>query len=540
MRSRLSLTLMGVLAWGAFSFGPAMGQGVEMPVRGVGRELPPAYFDQVRQQPDLFEIGSGWISRVRASAEMSAAVTGSLPVVVVQALMADSPEPHVTSQEIQQALFDGPSAYGTLTEYYEEVSGGRLTVTGQALPWVRTSITLEEAVGDSYGLGGGTRRGDYLLEAVELADPLVDFGQFDNDGLDGIPNSGDDDGEVDAVAFQFLEVAASCGGPGIWPHRSQLRYLNGGDPYPTDDHRPDGSSIVLNDYIIQSAVDCGGDEAQKATTIAHELGHVLGLPDLYDHSQGLEPQYRRWVVGCWSLMAAGSWGCGVENREGWVRPTHLGPWEKAFLGWLDHLEEVGSVVGEEFTLAPVRSSQHVLKVPLESGAAGGQEEYLLLEYRTREGFDQDIPASGVLVYHIDPKIGGNRPCSTCPRLYRVGVLEADGNNSLRMSFLEGGNRGEPGDAWGVAGAGRITSSTNPSTRLNSDAASGVTIYDISLSGGVAHITLSSRTVPEATLLQGFLSTLVAPLTSQERAYLDSHGNQNGQYDVGDLRAYLKR
>ena len=516
------------------------GQGVEMPARGVRRALPPAYFDQIRQQPGVFEIGSGWISRARASAEMAAAVTGTLPVVVVNALMADSPEPHVTSQELQQALFDGPSQYGTLTEYYEEVSGGRLTVTGQALPWVRSSFTLEEVVGDSYGLGGGTQRGAYLLEALDLVDPTVDFGQFDNDGLDGIPNSGDDDGQVDAVAFQFLEVAASCGGPGIWPHRSRLKYQNGGAPYATDDVGADGTPIVLNDYIVQSAVDCDGVEAQKAGTIAHELGHVLGLPDLYDHSQGLEPEFRRWVVGCWSLMAAGSWGCGVDNRDGWVRPTHLGPWEKARLGWLDHLEEVGSVLGGEYTLAPVRSSQHALKVPLESGAEGGKNEYLLLEYRTKEGFDLDLPASGVLVYHIDPKIGGNRPCSTCPQVYRVGMVEADGNNSLRLSFLQGGNRGEPGDAWGVSGPGRITSSTTPSTRLNSGEASGVTIYDISISGGLAHVTLSSRTVPDASLLQEFLGDLSTPLTPQERTHLDMHGNQNGQYDVGDLRAYLKR
>jgi immune inhibitor A len=264
------------------------------------------------------------------------------------------------------------------------------------------------------------------------------------------------------------------------------------------------------------------------------------LPDLYDASQGLEPEYRRWVVGCWSLMAAGSWGCGVTNRDAWVRPTHMGPWEMDRLGWLNHLEEVGSVLGQEFTLAPVRSSAHALKIPLESGAQGGNNEYLLVEYRTKEGFDQDLPSSGVLVYHIDPKVGGNRPCSTCPQLYRVGVLEADGNNTLRLSFSQGGNRGEPGDAWGVNGPGQLTKSTYPSTRLNSGAASPVTIYDISISGGVAHITLSTQEVQQASLLRDFLGTLAAPLTAQERGYLDSHGNQNGQYDVGDFRAYLKR
>ena len=54
------------------------------------------------------------------------------------------------------------------------------------------------------------------------------------------------------------------------------------------------------------------------------------------------------------------------------------------------------------------------------------------------------------------------------------------------------------------------------------------------------MTLSTRAVPDASLLQEFLGDLSTPLTSQERAYLDGQGNQNGQYDVGDLRAYIKR
>ena len=44
--------------------GTIFGQGVEMSARGVRRSLPPAYFDQIRQQPGIFEIESGWISKI--------------------------------------------------------------------------------------------------------------------------------------------------------------------------------------------------------------------------------------------------------------------------------------------------------------------------------------------------------------------------------------------------------------------------------------------------------------------------------------------
>jgi M6 family metalloprotease-like protein len=501
---------------------------------------PPAYYERLREDSDFFRVERGWVQRTHQEILRGSPLSGDLPVVLVQGLFADSPEPHVTAQDLQASLFDGPSPYGTLSEYYEEVSGGRLSVTGTALPWFRTSLTMAQTVGSYYGLGEDARTGAYLLETLAGVDGGFDFGAFDNDGPDGIPNSGDDDGYVDAVAFQFLEISASCGGPAIWPHRSRLQYWNEDVPFITNDPAQGGGLIKVNDYTIQSAVDCGGMEVQKATTIAHELGHVLGLPDLYDSSQGLLPEQRRWVVGCWDLMAAGAWGCGTSNREDWVRPTHLGGWEKMLLGWVGGLETVPAVLDEEYTLEPIQDSEQVLRIPLEPGLPGSRGEYLLIEYRTKEGFDQDLPASGVLVYHVDPKIQRNRPCDTCPQVYMVELLEADGNNTLRLNFQQGGNRGEAGDAWGVFGPGKLTNNTYPSTRLTSGAESPVTIYQISLDGGLARIRLSSTAVPRSRLGQSFLGTAGPGLSPEEVAYLDGHGNQNGQYDVGDLRAYLRR
>ena len=518
----------------------AGGQVLDPGSMGNQRPLPPAYFHRLRQESDFFQLKDGWIQKAQSAVLRQTPLSGSLPVVLIQGLFSDSPEPHVTPEDLQRSLFDGPSDFGTLTEFYEETSGGRLTVTGLALPWVRTTLTMAEVVGGSYGLGGDARTGEYLFQTVGGADPSVDFGQFDNDGPDGVPNSGDDDGTVDGVAFQFLEVSASCGGPGIWPHRSRLQSWNEGQPFVSDDPSANGGFIVVNDYTTQSAVDCGGTDVQKATTIAHELGHVLGLPDLYDRSLGLEPEYRRWVVGCWDLMAAGSWGCGTMNREAWVRPTHFGAWEKDRLGWLSALEVVGDVLDEEYVLDPVQDGEQVLKIPMESGPISNQTEYLLLEYRTKEGFDKDLPSAGVLVYHVDPKISGNRPCDTCPQHYRVELLEADGNNTLRLNFLQGGNRGEPGDAWGFAGPGRLTNSTYPSTRRTDGSASPVTIYEISLEGGQARVRLSTHEISRSELARPFLGSSGPSVSTEEVQYLDSHGNQNGQYDVGDLRAYLKR
>lgn len=526
-----------VLGVGVVPLGPSLSWAQEAP-RVSGVRLPPAYYARVQRQPMAFQIRDGWIARAARAAEQAVAVSDTLQLAVILALFTDSPDPHFSAAEVQRVLFDGPSAYGTVSEFYGEASGGRFGLRGQAFPWVRTGLTMAETVGQSAGLGDDALTGAYLEEALQSVDPSVDFGQFDNDGPDGIPNSGDDDGRVDAVAFQFLEVAASCGGPSIWPHRSRLEYWLE-SPFVTDDRQPNGEVIVVNDYIVQSAVDCGGVEPQKATTIAHEMGHILGLPDLYDSSLGILPEQRRWVVGCWSLMAAGSWGCGVDDRVSWVRPTHLGAWERAQLGWLAEVEEANGVFGQEYTLDPVLTGERVLRIPLETGAAD-TSEYLLVEYRTQQGFDRDLPTAGVLVYHIDPQIPGNRPCSSCPQVYRIALVEADGDYSLQRTFTQGGNRGEPGDAWGVTGPGQLANGTTPSTRLNSGARSPVTIYEIAIRDGVAHVTLSSAAIAMDRLSQPFLATGAVPLTADERQYLDRFGNGNGQYDVGDLRAYLKR
>jgi M6 family metalloprotease-like protein len=517
---------VALIVW-AVATEPLSGQDIEMTAQVARVPLPQAYFDQVARRPDFFEIPGGWTRRVERTRSAGQAVAGTLPMVVVLALFADSPEPVHSAGDVQRALFDGPTPNGTLTEFYAEASGGLLAVQGRVLPWVRTGLTLAETVGSNFGLSG-TQTGVYLTMALELVDPSTDFGQFDNDGPDGMPNSGDDDGIADAVAFEFTEPAASCPGPGIWPHRSSIAAWTG-EPFATNDPRPNGEPVLVNGYIIQSTVDCSGTGIQNAATIAHELGHVLGLPDLYDSTEGLLPEERRWVVGCWSLMAAGAWGCGgTLDRTAVRRPPHFAPWEKVRLGWLPNLEVVAGTRDSTILLQPARTTGHTLRVPLSTS------EYLLVEYRDRQGFDQDLPAAGVLVYHVDEKLL-LRPCRSCPRVYHVQLLEADGNEGLVRETANGGNRGEASDVFGP-GVTRLSNATMPSTRLNSGAASSVTFHHVELVAGHAELEISTAEVALDRLVSPFLTS--GELTVEEMQFLDRVGNKNGRYDVGDLRRYL--
>ena len=86
-----------------------------MTAQVTGRRLPDAYYDRVRQQPDFFEIQNGWVAKTQRAVSAGQAVTGTLPLIVVNALFSDSPDPFIAASNIQAALFDGPSEHGTLT-----------------------------------------------------------------------------------------------------------------------------------------------------------------------------------------------------------------------------------------------------------------------------------------------------------------------------------------------------------------------------------------------------------------------------------------
>ncbi|UCD25457.1 MAG: immune inhibitor A [Gemmatimonadota bacterium] len=436
----------------------------------------------------------GWALRAERAAATGEAITGILTVMLVPALFADSDDPLATDASLRSLFFTGPSAAGTLAEFFEEASGQRLTASGDVSPWYRTSVTLEAGTGgDTSVFGIGPDFGDYLMEAITAADQVLDFGQFDNDGPDGIPNSGDDNGTVDALAFLFAEAPRSCAGAGVWPHKSGLSPRNNGVPYSSNDLAPDGSPILADGYVIISASECDGSPLSSVAIVAHELGHELRLPDLYHPiGEGIESILsvnRRWVVGCFGLMAAGAWGCGPANEFPSFGPTHFSPWSRDRLGWIS-LVTVGDVRRREYVLDAVQGSQQVLEIPLDG------EESLLAEYRPASGFDSDLPESGVLIYRHN-LAGVFRPDPQQPSAqYRIHLLEADGDSGLVKIHAEGGNRGEAGDVFASNGSvAYLSNMTHPGTQLADGTPSSVTIHSITVAGGSARIVVSTARTP---------------------------------------------
>jgi M6 family metalloprotease-like protein len=411
---------------------------------------------------------------------------GTRGMVVIPALFADSPEPFLTAEEMQAALFDGPSPRGTVGDFYSDQSGGVFTIAGEVLPWVRTSVSLEGAAGTDGTFGDSLRA--YVSEAIRIADEDVDFGRFDNDGADGVPNSGDDDGTIDGISVQFLEVAGSCGGPGIWPHLGGLAGGQGA-AFETGDLQPDGSPIRVQVYIADSAVDCSGERMQGPEVMVHEIGHLIGLPDYYRQAEGLQPWQRHWAVGCFDTMGAGSWGCGTGVKAEDFGPTGLSALSRATLGWAT-LEQVGEVTDVAYTLDPLQEGRRAIEIPL---SADGVESFIV-EYRPRVGYDEDLPAGGVLVYHRDRQAHPGRWIPPgLPPAYGYQLVEADGDDALVKVEDRGGNRGAATDVFAQGGAvdSIVDGEARPSTRDHLGRPTRVRIHEIRVENGVAHVRVST-------------------------------------------------
>ena len=222
--------------------------------------------------------------------------------------------PGVQDNQLFDRTAEWPS--GSMKDYYEEISYGQFTVTGKAYGWILVSGTKE------YYNRDNNHTGELIIEGLSTSDPDIDFDQYDNDGLDGIPNSGDDDGYVDVLVVIHSGTGGEYGGPEIWSHSWSLSGAAGG-PYVTDDVSNNGGNIRIDGYIIQPAV-TSNNSMEEIGVFCHEFGHALGLPDLYDRapSGGGDSE----GAGNWALMA----GSGSDGS----RPSHMCAWSKEIMGWV--------------------------------------------------------------------------------------------------------------------------------------------------------------------------------------------------------------
>ena len=395
---------------------------------------------------------------------------GNIPVILIN--FNNTPTSY-TPSDFNTLLF-GTASF-SMKDYYTEVSYGAFTVSagpGGVVGWYTAAKDH-----DYYGYANGMSRAAALVkEAVIAADATgFNFAPYDQDG----------DCYVDVVniVHQGTGTEASGNNNDIWSHRWELR-SGTGSPYTTNDNCTANPSqkVKVNDYVIQPEVLWGGQ--QTMGVFAHEYGHALGLPDLYDTDGSSEG------IGNWSLMAGGSWN--YASRAG-DRPAHPDAWCKYYLGWVAPTAVSGTLTNE--AIAQAATSGDIYQLRSGSPLSG---EYFLIENRQKSGFDEGLPDSGLLIWHIDGSkisslMGSNTvnnaecyPPSNCTvNHFGVALIQADNLWNLE----KGTNRGDAGDTYKSAGNATFDVTSSPNSNLYNGSASNISVTNIGVSGATMYATL---------------------------------------------------
>lgn len=297
--------------------------------------------------------------------------------------------------------YSADGAAGSARDYYREISYGRTDITFVVSDWVRLPHGEAYYGDNAHEVSGEGRSRLMAAHAVAAADHA---------GFDFAQGDGDEDGWVDMLVVIYSGYSeAHPGNPSttLWPRQWVL----------PDVESRDGKK--MHAYASTSAMrglQSSAEGIMRIGTLVHEMGHLFGLPDLYDHA-GLTRG-----VGAWGLMAYGGWGAsgGAATEH---RPTHMEAFSKMLLGYLDP-QPVHSCNEHALPRLATSPSAHLWR------EAADADEYFLAENRGGAGFDSDLPP-GLLITHVDARVlsaANNSAAFATPALR---VEEAVGGDTLR-------------------------------------------------------------------------------------------------------------
>ncbi|KGN41073.1 hypothetical protein N801_09395 [Knoellia aerolata DSM 18566] len=289
-----------------------------------------------------------------------------------------------------QDMFFGPGE--SMSSLYREMSSGRYTVKGDTsewvtVPWNSASYGQTESQADMtrFIQDGASAWYEHQksigTSEAQIAAYLAEFDQWDRYDHDRDGVFTEPDGYIDHFQAVHAGEGEEAGAPEstIWSHRWSVGQRSGGGP---EWNRNGGVQIGQTGFWIRDYTT--EPENGGLGVFAHEFGHDLGLPDLYDTSGGENG------TGFWTLMSSGSWLGHGQDSIG-TTPDHMGAWEKLQLGWLDHAtvahdEEATVVLGPS---AHATKKQQALVVTLPKDA-NGRDRFYIAENRQYVGYDATL------------------------------------------------------------------------------------------------------------------------------------------------------
>ena len=316
------------------------------------------------------------------------------------------------TNRFNQPGFNLDNHIGSVRDYFIDQSYGLLTIDFDVVG----PLTLSKGH-DYYGTapnsGIDDRAPEMVIEALALADPLVNYADYDWDG----------DGEVEQVYVVYAGVLnpdkVRLGY--IWPHEWNL-YSANSYGVGTGIQRLDG--VILDTYAVSNELADVG-VLDGIGTACHEFSHCLGFPDFYDvdYTGGTACQY-------WDLLDGGSYN-GPENIG--EIPCPYTAYERWVAGWID--------------LTPLTNAARVTDMPCinKEGVAyiiynsGNKDEYYILENRQKVTYGTSNYGHGLMVWHIDYDESAwySNSVNSDKNHQRVTFIPADGKVGVLTPYGDG-------------------------------------------------------------------------------------------------------
>jgi M6 family metalloprotease-like protein len=351
------------------------------------------------------------------------------------------------------------SSYGpSLKQYYQEVSWNQFIVNSYIY---QRSGNLIVSYMDSHPRG-------YYLKYDAVTNPIgytTDANEREMSLLDSaltkvrplIPSSlnldGNGDGKVDNVTFVI------SGNPGpyadvLWPHTSEM---------------PSSPAFYLNGKIV-SSYSFQFENMFEVRVLCHEMGHSVGMPDLYRYTNNtINP------CGAWDIM------CNGGN-------VHMTNYMKYKYGkWISSIPEI-STDGTYWLKVSTSPVNNIYKIK----SPRSIRECFILEFRKKMGnYESQLPGSGLIVYRINERVSGN-VLGPPDEIY---VYRPDGtlwiNGYTSQAFLSS-----------ESGRTSIGDSTNPISFLSDGLPGGLSIKNIGSSGGDS-IRFDVKIVPNVPIINDY-------------------------------------
>ncbi|MFF3176171.1 M6 family metalloprotease domain-containing protein [Streptomyces sp. NPDC057900] len=238
------------------------------------------------------------------------------------------------------------------TRFFQRASYGKFTLRPH--PQKRWIQMPKPSV--QYGIKrdwSSDRRSAYLHDAIDAADPEVDFSKYD-----------------------IVYLVADPDAPGV--DSDATKVVNFDQPL-----HADGTDIRRVVTVFEQ-------HPPDHNVLAHETGHVFDLPDLYHRPSDGKGDWDTYV-GDWDVMGS----------QFGLAPDLFG-WHKWKLGWLDDRQVVCVQSDRVLTLEPMAA------VPVPGASIGtrlavirtGEGSAVGIEARSATGNDRSTCSEGVLLYRI--------------------------------------------------------------------------------------------------------------------------------------------